>query len=71
MARVLELLFLNTEGKTVKVNVDEPKQDITEADINAAMDQLLAASVFTSNGGEYISKKGARIIERNVNELSL
>ncbi|MGM0873365.1 MAG: DUF2922 domain-containing protein [Bacillota bacterium] len=71
MAKVLELQFLNTEGKIVKVNVDSPNEPINNLAINTAMDNILAANIFISTGGEFVSKKGARVIERNVTDLSL
>ncbi|MCM3654687.1 DUF2922 domain-containing protein [Metabacillus litoralis] len=71
MAKTLELLFLNTEGKTVKVNVDSPIDPIDQQALSTAMDQLLAANIFMTNGGEFVSKKGARIVDRNVTEIEL
>jgi hypothetical protein len=35
------------------------------------MDNILTANIFISTGGEFVSKKGARVIERNVTDLSL
>lgn len=71
MAKVLELQFLNIEGKTVKINIDSPNEPIDNAAVNTAMDTILAANIFTSSGGDFVSKKGARVIERNVTDLSL
>lgn len=71
MAKTLELQFLNTEGKTVKVNVDSPIEPVDPAAITAAMDQILTANIFVTNGGEFVTKKGARIVERNVTEVGL
>ncbi|MBZ5752390.1 DUF2922 domain-containing protein [Metabacillus rhizolycopersici] len=71
MAKTLELLFLNTEGKTVKVNVDSPIDPIDQQALSTAMDQLLASNIFMTNGGEFVSKKGARIVDRNVTEIEL
>jgi hypothetical protein len=33
------------------------------------MDSILMANVFVTAGGDLISKKGARIVERNVAEI--
>jgi hypothetical protein len=71
MAKTLELLFLNTEGKTVKVNVDSPIDPVDQQALSTAMDQLLASNIFMTNGGEFVSKKGARIVDRNVTEIEL
>jgi Protein of unknown function (DUF2922) len=71
MARTLELLFLNLEGKTVKVNVDSPIDPVDQQALTTAMDQILASNIFITNGGEFISKKGARIVDRSVTEIEL
>jgi hypothetical protein len=33
------------------------------------MDSILSSNVFTSAGGDLVSKKGARIVERNVADV--
>ncbi|OAS87790.1 MULTISPECIES: DUF2922 domain-containing protein [Metabacillus] len=71
MAKTLELQFLNTAGKTVKISVDSPVEPVDQIALNTAMDQLLAANIFISTDGEFVSKKGARIIDRNVTEITL
>lgn len=71
MAKTLELQFLNVEGKTVKVNVDSPIEPVDPVAISAAMDSILTANIFVTSGGEFVSKKGARIVERNVTEVGL
>jgi uncharacterized protein YggL (DUF469 family) len=67
----LELLFLNQDGSPAKITVDLPRLDVTAEEIEQAMDEIIAANVFTSKGGNYVSKVGARIIERNVTEFEV
>ncbi|MBD1383284.1 DUF2922 domain-containing protein [Metabacillus arenae] len=69
MAKTLELQFLNTAGKTVSLSIDSPKEPVVEADIMAVMDSIIAENAFTSTGGAFAAKKGARVIERNVEEV--
>lgn len=71
MAKTLELQFLNTDGKTVKLNVDSPIEPIDPAAINAAMDVILASNIFLTTGGDFVSKKGSRIVERTVTDIKL
>ena len=71
MAKTLELHFLNLEGKTAKVNVDSPIDPVDQQLLSTAMDGILAANIFITNGGELVAKKGARIVERNVTEIEL
>lgn len=71
MERTLELQFLTEEGKVVKLLIEDPKDTLTEAEISTAMDTIITANVFTSKGGRYVGKKGARIIERQVTEIAI
>jgi hypothetical protein len=71
MAKTLELHFLNTEGKTVKVNIDSPKEPVDQLTLSTAMDQILASNIFITTGGDFVSKKGARMVDRNVTEITL
>ncbi|MFD1738186.1 DUF2922 domain-containing protein [Bacillus salitolerans] len=71
MAKVLQLQFLNQEDKTVTLTIEDPIEPVDPAAVNAAMDVIIASNVFISSGGEYTSKKGARVVERNIEEVIL
>jgi len=67
----LELIFTNAQGKTVRLAIPDPKQPVDPAQINATMDLIIQRNVFASNGGDLVGKAGARIVERNVTEITL
>lgn len=71
MSKKLELQFMNFEGKTTTISIDDPTEPVNEAAVSAAMDTIIAANVFTSSGGDIVAKKGARIVEREVTEVEL
>ncbi|WP_243291684.1 DUF2922 domain-containing protein [Bacillus sp. FJAT-47783] len=71
MEKTLELQFLNEEGKTVRLSIEDPKDSLTPAEIASAMDTILSSNVFISTGGKFVSKKGAREIERQVTEIAI
>jgi hypothetical protein len=71
MAKTIELKFLNQENKIVTISLDEPVEPFDQVAIDAAMDTILTENTFMSSGGELVSKKGARIVERNVTDISL
>lgn len=66
--KTLELQFVNEEGKTVRLSVDEPRDDVTETQVASVMDVIIAANVFPSSGGDLIAKKGARLIATTITE---
>lgn len=68
---VLELIFKNAVGKTVRLSLNDPIQPVDPAAVNAAMDQMIAANIFELNGGALVSKEGARTISRGVVEIAL
>lgn len=67
----LELIFENQAGKTVTYSLDNPVDPADVSAINAAMDEIIEQNVFSSNGGNIVAKKGARIVERTVTEVDL
>ncbi|SFC01912.1 Protein of unknown function [Bacillus sp. OV322] len=71
MAKTLELLFTTLQGKTVVLSIDDPKEPVDMAKVKQAMDQIITLNVFTSRTGDYISKKGARVVERNVDDYEM
>lgn len=69
MSKKLELQFTNLEGKTATISIDDPIEPVNAAAVSAAMDTILAENVFTSTGGDFVAKKGARVVERNVTDV--
>ncbi|WP_106495772.1 DUF2922 domain-containing protein [Lentibacillus sp. Marseille-P4043] len=67
----LELKFLNKEGKTVTYSLEKPVEPVDPATIKSAMDEIITQNAFTSTGGDLVSIKSARIVERNVEEIEL
>ena len=71
MTQVLELVFELTDGKSLTLSVPNPKTDITDNEVNAAMQTIVAANVFVREGETIAAKKGARIVEREVTEFEI
>ncbi|MCD5324367.1 MULTISPECIES: DUF2922 domain-containing protein [Pontibacillus] len=71
MAKKLEMKFENELGRTVTISLDDPVEPVDVVQLNAAMDEIVAQNCFTSSGGELLSKKEARIVERNVADIEL
>ena len=71
MAKTLEMLFTNMAGKTATVSIENPVEPVDVVALSAAMDLIVATDAFLTSGGPIESKKGARIVERNVEEVQL
>ena len=71
MAQVLQLTFANIAGNTMTININDPKPNLTEAEVNAAMQTIIDQAVFSKDGFLFNVKKSARIVERNVTAIEL
>ncbi|WP_298829199.1 DUF2922 domain-containing protein [uncultured Planococcus sp.] len=71
MAKTLELIFTNTEGKDVTLTVDEPRANVTDAELAAGMQTIIAQDIFEVEGSPLGTIKGARIVERNIVEYEV
>jgi hypothetical protein len=71
MPKVLEMQFLNEENKTVTIRLEAPIEPVDPAAVNTAMDTVIAQNIFSSSGGNYTTKKGARIVDREVSDIEL
>lgn len=67
----LDLIFENEEGKTVTYSLEAPIEPADAELINEAMDTIIAENVFETKGGAIVGKKGARIVDRQVEEIDL
>lgn len=69
--KTLELKFGNQEDKIVTVSLENPVEPVDPVLVNAAMDAIIAQNAFFSSGGDLVSKKSARVVERNVAEVQI
>ena len=65
MAKVLEMIFVTEEGKTASISIDNPKEPVDGILVKQAMDQIIAGNIFVASSGDFVSIKGARLVERN------
>ena len=71
MSQVLQLTFTNELNKTLTLNIENPKANLTEAEVNATMQTIIEQAIFEKEGFVFNSKKSARIVERNVTPIEL
>jgi uncharacterized protein YggL (DUF469 family) len=71
MSKKLELRFENYEGKTVTYSLNNPIEPVDAEAVNAAMDEIIEQDTFTSSGGDLVGKKGARLVERTVEDIDI
>ncbi|MBA1334018.1 MAG: hypothetical protein HPY66_1502 [Firmicutes bacterium] len=69
MASRLEMIFVNAAGRRSTISVDNVRSDITEAEVQGAMDVIVAKNVFTTSGGDITGIYGARIVSTDITEI--
>lgn len=69
MDKNLELIFKNTAGKSARISVQDPKDDLTTEEVQALMDNIVAKNVFETTGGNLVEAVGARLIQKEVIQL--
>ena len=50
----LDLVFRNAAGKKVSLNIEEPKANVTKAEIDAAMQVVVENNIFNTSGGQIV-----------------
>lgn len=69
MAKTLQLQFETENGKLLMVTVDNPKDSLTEAEIEAGMAAIIASNVFHVAGRPVSAVKSVKVVERNVTQI--
>ena len=72
MAKVkLEMDFLDALNKNYRISLSDPRSDLTDTEVFAVMDQVIATNVFKSNNGDLLAKVAARVVTTNVEEMEV
>ncbi len=71
MTQVLELKFDLANGKTTTLTVNDPKQNLSAAEVQTAMQTIIDSNIFHSNGSSLVAINLARIVERTITEFEL
>lgn len=60
---VLKMNFKNEEGKQSSITIKNIKENLAKADVDAAMNAIVANDIFSSAGGSLVSIIDAEIVE--------
>ena len=71
MSKTLAMNFLNESGNKIAIRVANVKDNVTEAEVIAAMDVIITKNIFTSTGGDLKTKDSAEIVDKNTTELAV
>jgi hypothetical protein len=71
MSKTLVMNFLNEGGKKTAVRLNNVKDGVTEAEVSAAMDVIIAKNIFKTTGGDLKNKDSAEITDKSSTELTV
>lgn len=60
----LVMSFKNVEGKTATITLKHIREDVTEEEVQNAMEKILTSNIFLSTGGTLVSKVRGQIVEK-------
>ncbi len=67
----LQMIFKNQDDRKKTVSIDSPRADLTDVEVQTAMNDIITKNIFNSSGGDLIGISGARIITTDIQELSV
>lgn len=67
--KTLQMTFLNEANGRVTISVADPREDLTENEVETAMNNIITANVINSSGGDLVGIVSARIITRQVEDI--
>lgn len=68
MKSVLEMFFSTGEGRRLRVAIDDPKDDLTPAEVETSMDIMVAGNIFDVDGG-IVGIESAQIVTTSTQPL--
>lgn len=71
MSKTLTMNFLTAGGKKASLKVSNVKDDVTQAEVKAAMDTIVAKNIFAPKGGDIQSVDSATLVDRTSTQLQV
>ena len=67
----LQMVFLCESGEKSSITISEVKPGLTNTDVIALMDTIIASNIFETSKGALISKYSAQVVQREVTKWDL
>ena len=67
----LIMTFLTELGRKISISLDDPREDISEEEVVAAMNLIVDKNIFTPYGSELVSSVDAKIVLTDTQEFDL
>lgn len=70
MVKTLAMVFRNEAGKLVTLNVAAPRDNLTTAEVQAVMQDIVTKNIFSLKGGNLVQIVDAKLSSRDATVLS-
>ena len=67
----LIMTFLTELGRKISISLDDPREDISEEEVVAAMNLIVDKNIFTPYGSELVSSVDDKIVLTDTQEFDL
>jgi len=67
--KVLNMVFTAVDGTRMTLSMENPKATLTAAEIESAMDVVIAKNIFLSGGGDLVAKEDAKVVDTTTNDM--
>lgn len=71
MSVTLQLIFRTAGGSRRTISIEDPKADLTDAQVQAAMNTILVKNIFLTGDGDLVSALEARKVTTEITEYTL
>ena len=71
MEYTLTMTFLTETGEKSNISISDVKAGITNDEVQALMDSLIANNIFENKKGTLVSKHSAQVTQRAVTKISI
>ena len=71
ITKKLVMTFKNEADEKISLTVDDPKNDIKEADIKTVMDLIIAKNIFAPKGCDLVSAIEAKVVTTDTTDYDL
>ena len=71
LEKTLQLTFNLQDGKTATISIKDPKINLTEQEVKAAISTIVQQQAFAKDGVPFGQAKAAKLIERYVTTYEL
>lgn len=71
MEYTLTMTFITESGEKANFIISDVKENISEAEVKALMDEIIANAIFSNKKGAYVTKSAASVTQKQVTKFTI